>query len=133
MKTPSPAKAGGRAASMQQGAFQRNISSLCLDGCAGENVSSPGSMRNLRPSCFVSSLEAVIAHRSGRCQTNMHDGSPALEFVVAVAVKKIRGADGRASGGGFDRGKRGVVVYDIVGQQDFLASSSAHVECRKII
>ena len=46
----------------------------------------------------VSDFQRIITHRAGSRQSDVNDGSPALQFMVPVAMKKIRGAD-RNTGG----------------------------------
>ena len=78
-------------------------------------------------------FETVIANRSAAGDADVHDGCPTLKFVVVVAMEKISGADGHASGAGFDEGKTGVIVDGVVGQKNFLAAAAAHVERREVV
>src|SRR5882757_7525168 len=73
-------------------------------------------------------LEAVVTHGTCGGESDVDEGSPALEFVVAVAVEQIRYADRGGGTGGFDRRESRMVVDNLVGQQDFLAPTMAHVE-----
>ena len=52
---------------------------------------------------------------------------PALQAVMLRAVKKIRNAHGSQRAGGFDGGESGLVVHDVIGEQDFVAAAAAHV------
>ena len=63
----------------------------------------------------------------------MNDGRPALQFVVPVAMKKIRRANGNTGGRGFDGGKPRVIIDGIVGQKYFLAAAAAHVQRGEIV
>src|SRR5256714_8541178 len=63
----------------------------------------------------------------------MDDGGPALEFVMSGAVKQIGSANGDARASSLDNCERGVIIDRVVGNQGFLTSSPAHVECGKII
>jgi hypothetical protein len=78
-------------------------------------------------------LEAVIAHGTCGGESDVDDRGPALEFVVAVAVEQIRYADRGGGTGGFDSRESRMIVDNVVGQQDFLAPTMAHVERRKIV
>ena len=78
-------------------------------------------------------LEAVIANRARGSQPDMHDGSPALQLVMTVAVKQICGADRCPRSCRFDHSECGVIVHHIVCQQDFLPAASPHIQCREII
>ena len=57
----------------------------------------------------------------------MNDGSPAFQFVVSVAMKKIRRANRNTGGSGFDSGKPSMIIDGLVGQKYFLAAAAAHV------
>ena len=63
----------------------------------------------------------------------MNDGGPAFQFVVSIAMEKIRGANGNAGGGGFDSGEAGMIVDSIVGQKYFLTAAPAHIQCGEIV
>jgi hypothetical protein len=76
----------------------------------------------------VNGLQRIIANCAGSRKSNVNDGSPALQFVVPVAMKKIRCANGNTGGRGFDGGKPRVIIDCIVGQKYFLAAAPAHVE-----
>src|ERR1700716_2780410 len=78
-------------------------------------------------------LEAVIAHGTCGGESEVNEGGPALEFVVAVAMEQVRYADRGGGTGGFYSREGRVVVDHVVGQQDFLAPAMAHVERRKIV
>ena len=78
-------------------------------------------------------LEAVVAHGTGGGKSDVHDGGPSLEFVVAVAVEQIGNADGRGGAGGFDGCEGRMIIDDVVGEQDFLAAAATHVESGKVI
>jgi hypothetical protein len=81
----------------------------------------------------VSGLQRIITHRAGSCDSDVHNGRPALQFVVPVAVKKIRCANGNTGGRGFDGGKPRVIIDCIVGQKYFLAAAAAHVQRGEIV
>lgn len=78
-------------------------------------------------------LETVVAHGAGGREPDVDDRSRAFEFVMAVMMEQVGDADRRARAGGFDDGERGVIIDDVVGEQDFLAAATAHVERGKII
>src|ERR1700684_4109676 len=78
-------------------------------------------------------LQGIITHRSSSCESNVNDGGPAFQFVVAIAMEKIRGANGNAGGGGFDNGEAGVIIDDIVGQKYFLTPAPPHIQCGEIV
>ena len=81
----------------------------------------------------VSSFQRIIAHRAGSRQSDVNDGSPALQLVVSVTMKKIRRADGNTGGTGLDEREAGVVIDGIVGQKYFLAAAAPHVQGGEII
>ena len=70
----------------------------------------------------VRGLQRIISNRSAGGQTNVHDGGPAFQFVVAVAMKKIRCADGNAGAGRFDGRKTRMIIHHVIGQKNFLAA-----------
>ena len=78
-------------------------------------------------------LEAVIANRARGSQADVHDGGPALQLVMTVAVKQIRRADRRARACRLDYRECGMIVHHIVGQQDFLPTTPPHVQGGEII
>ena len=63
----------------------------------------------------------------------MNDGSPALQFVVSVTMKKIGGANGNAGGPYLDEREGGVIIDGIVGQKYFLAAAASHVQRGEIV
>src|SRR5207245_10622880 len=63
----------------------------------------------------------------------MHERSPTLQFVMAVAVKEIGSPDGSAGAGCFNDAKSRVIVHDIIRKKDFLPAAPPHVQSRKII
>lgn len=63
----------------------------------------------------------------------MNDGGPTLELVVTVAVKQIGDSDGGRGAGGFDGCESRVIVDDVVGEEDFLAAATTHVQSGKIV
>ena len=81
----------------------------------------------------VSGFQRIITHRAGRCESDVNDGSPAFQFVVSVAMKKIRRADGDTSCPRFYECKPGVIIDDIVGQKYFLAAAAPHVQGGEIV
>ena len=81
----------------------------------------------------MSGLQRIITHRPGRCESDVNDGSPALQFVVSVAMKKIRRANRNTGGRGFDGGKTRVIVDGIVGQKYFLAAAAPHIQRGEIV
>ena len=78
-------------------------------------------------------LEAVIADGAGGGKSDVHDGGPALEFVVAVVVEQIGNADGRCGAGGLDDGESRMIIDDVVGEQNFLAAAATHIQGGEII
>jgi len=63
----------------------------------------------------------------------MHNGNPALQFVVPVPVKQIGGADGHCCSRCLDGRESRVVVHGIIIQENFLPSTPPHVQRGKII
>ena len=63
----------------------------------------------------------------------MNDGSPALQFVVSVAMKKIRRANGDTGCTGLDKRKPGVIIHGIVGQKYFLSAAASHIQSGEIV
>src|SRR5262249_43083833 len=78
-------------------------------------------------------FQTVVSNRSSGSDAGVHDGSPALQPMVMVAVKKIGNAYGRTGPGSFDRQKGGVVVNDLVIQQGFVASATPEIECGEVV
>jgi hypothetical protein len=81
----------------------------------------------------VGGFQGIIAHRAGSRESNVNDGSPALQFVVSVTMKKIRGANGNTGGARLDERKPGVIIDGIVGQKYFLAAAAPHVQGGEIV
>ena len=107
---------------------------MVLDGVAGKNVSAAGEVRRAsRHGCEMSGLEAIVAHGTGGCKPDVHEGSPALQLVVAVAVKEIGSANRDSRRSSFDGSKSCVIVHHVVSKKNLLPASAAHVQCRKII
>lgn len=63
----------------------------------------------------------------------MYDRRPAFKLVVVVAMKNVGNADGEAGGARFDGREGGVVIDQIVGQQDFLPSAAAEIQGGEIV
>ena len=80
-------------------------------------------------SCF----QRIVAYRASSGETDVNDGSPALQFVVTVTMEKIGGADGNTGGTCLDEREAGVIIDDVVGQKYFLAAAAPHVQGRKIV
>ena len=78
-------------------------------------------------------LKAIITDGPGCSRTKVDERGPALQFVVAETMKEVGSADGGAGGGDFDERKGGVVIDDIVGEQDFVAAAAAHVERGEVV
>jgi len=78
-------------------------------------------------------FEAVIAHGAGGRKSDVDDGGPTLEFVVAVVVKQIGNADGCSGAGCFDGCEGRMIVDDVVGEKNFLAAAATHIQGREII
>jgi len=79
------------------------------------------------------SLQRIIAYRAASRESDVNDGSPALQFVVSVTMKEIRRADGNAGCTRLDERKSGVIVHRLVGQKYFLAAAASHVQRGEII
>ena len=80
-------------------------------------------------SCF----QRIVAHCASSGESDVNDGSPALQFVVPVTMKKIGRADGNTGCTGLDEREAGVIIDDIVGQKYFLAATAPHVQRGEII
>ena len=78
-------------------------------------------------------LEAVVSHRASCGQSEVHDGGPALQFVVPVVMEQIRRSDRKARPGRLDYRKSRVIVHQVVGHQDFLVAAPPQIQRRKII
>ena len=78
-------------------------------------------------------LEAVIADSAGGGKSDVDDGGPTLEFVVAVMVEQIGNADGCSGAGSLDGCESRMIVDDVVGEQNFLAAAATHIQGREII
>ena len=48
-------------------------------------------------------------------------------------MKNVGDADIQANGTGLHRGKGGMIIHEIVGQEDFLAAAAAEIESREIV
>ena len=70
-------------------------------------------------------LEAIVADIAEAAYGDVSDAEPALHFVMVGAVEHIGHADGGGRGGGFQRGEGGVVVDDVVGDENLLPSARA--------
>src|ERR1019366_2341458 len=81
----------------------------------------------------VSGLQRIIAHRAGSREADMNDGSPALQFVVSVTMKKIGGANGNTGRTRLDGREAGMIINRIVGQKYFLAAAPSHVQRGEIV
>ena len=73
-------------------------------------------------------LEAIVSHRTRCRQSEVHDGSPAFQFVMAVVMEQIRRSDRNARPRGFDHCKRRVIIHQIVGHQDLLISAPPQIQ-----
>jgi len=49
------------------------------------------------------------------------------------AMKEIGHADGGYGGCGFDRGKSGVIVHNVVGEQRFIAAATAKIQGGEVV
>ena len=78
-------------------------------------------------------LEAVIADGAGGRKSDVDDGGPTLEFVMAVVVEQIGNADGCSGAGSLDGCESRMIVDDVVGEQNFLAAAATHIQGREII
>lgn len=78
-------------------------------------------------------LQAIIPYCTARRQSNVHDGRPAFQLVMPVTVKQIGRSNGSACRRCFDRGERGMIVDDVVRQENFLPASTPHIQRREII
>ena len=81
----------------------------------------------------MSGFQRIIAHRAGSSESNVNDGSPALQFVVSVTMKKIGRTDRNTGGARLDEREAGVIIDGIVGQKYFLAAAAPHVQRGEII
>ena len=81
----------------------------------------------------VSGFQRIITHRAGSRQSDVNDGSPALQFMVPVAMKKIRGADRNTGGARFYECKPCVIIDSVVGQKYFLAAAAPHVQGGEVV
>ena len=79
------------------------------------------------------SFQAVVANSASGGEADVEERGPALEFVMIVAVKEVRSPNGDAGRGSFDGGESGVIVDDVVGEEDFLAAAAAHVESGEVV
>ena len=78
-------------------------------------------------------FKAVISNRAGRCQTDVHKRSPALQLVMTKVMEEIRSADGSSSRGSLNGGECRMVVHDVVREKDLLPPAAAHIQGREII
>jgi hypothetical protein len=78
-------------------------------------------------------LQTIISHGPGCRHPYVQDGSPALQFVMAVAVKQVRNGNRGACSRGFNRCERSMIVHYIVRQQNPLPPATPEIQRRKII
>ena len=81
----------------------------------------------------MSSLQAIIPSSARGGEAGVDDGGPALKPMVVIVVEKVGDADRDGGTGSFDRGEGGVIVHDVVGQQNFVAAAAAEVQRGEII
>lgn len=81
----------------------------------------------------MGSLETVIAHRTGSRKSDVNERRPSLQLVVPVAVKEIGSADGDPCRCSFNGCKGRVIVYHIIGKENLLPASAAHIQSGKVI
>ena len=75
----------------------------------------------------MASLQAIIADAAEGGDADVEVGNPTFEFVMIAAMEKITNADGSERACGFDGDEGGLVVHDVVGEEDFFATAAAHV------
>jgi len=78
-------------------------------------------------------FKAVIAHGASRCETDVNNRCPPLKLMMSVMVEQIRNPDGRGSARRFDDCEGGMIVHHFVGEQDFLAATTPHIERGEIV
>ena len=76
-------------------------------------------------------FQAVVPHGARGRQSDVNDRSRTFEFVMAVVVEQIGHADRCACARGFDDGERGVIIDDVVGEQNFLRGRDAACSASK--
>ena len=81
----------------------------------------------------MNSLKAIVANSAGGGEAGVDDGRPALQTVVMITVKQVRSTYGNGGAGGFDGGERGMIIHNIVGEEDFLMPAAAHVERGRVV
>src|SRR5258706_7850065 len=72
-------------------------------------------------------LESVIARGASGGHTEMHDGSPPLELVMASTMKQVGYADRCRSARRFNSCEQRMIVDDRFLQEDFVASDPAMI------
>src|ERR1700730_4458536 len=82
---------------------------------------------------WTNRFQTIVTHCAAGGEADVHNRSPALQFMVSVTVKKIRSANGNAGARGLDGGEAGVIIHSFVGQKNFLHPSPSHVQRRKIV
>src|ERR1700688_3004737 len=81
----------------------------------------------------VGGFQGIIVHRAGSRESDVNNGSPALQFMVSVTMKKIGRADGNTGSTRLDGREPGVIIDGIVGQKYFLAAAASHVQRGEIV
>jgi len=91
------------------------------------------SKAGLRHRTQVGSFEAIIAYGASGRKPNMNERRPSFQFVMSIAVKDIGSANGDARRCRLDSGKGRVIVHHVVGKENLLPATAAHVQRGRII
>jgi hypothetical protein len=63
----------------------------------------------------------------------MHGGSPALQTVVAGAMKNVRDSDGCRSRRRFDPCKKRMIIHNRIGEKRLVNSAAPEIERRRVV
>lgn len=73
-------------------------------------------------------FQAVVSHRSTGGNSDVNDGSPALESMMIVVVEEVRDSNGHARPSSFNRRECRMIVHDIIREKNLLTSAAPEVQ-----
>ena len=73
-------------------------------------------------------LEQIISPRAADSPSDVYDGGPPLQRVVAGDVKNVGDPDRGARPRRFDARKQRVIIHDAVAQKNFINPTPANVQ-----
>jgi hypothetical protein len=118
---------------VQQAAAGKPVADTVAVGHASANVSARDESGHSISICWRRRAQRVIANRSAHPHADMDNGNPALDPMVAGAVKKVGDANRCRRARQLDPHKKRAVVHDGIAQQPLIHASAPHIACRSII